>query len=191
MSLYMAKKVNFACISASIGGNFPKRQILHFPRMQYERCRLGYHRSYNEGHFTWGTKHLSTVSRLPLEEIPASFTLRTLHHENSLGFMESNIGYASLETWELTMLCGVRYCSRSYEILGIHYALWSQIWAMFLWNRENSLGFMKYVLFLSNPANSLGFMESDIDSFSTEPWGLTWLHGVRYRLYFSRLVRTH
>jgi len=108
---------------------------------------------YNEGHFTWGTKYSSTVSRLPLEEILASFTLRTFHHENSLDFMESNIGYASLESWELPMLCGARYCSCSYEILGTHYALWIQIWAKFLRNHENSLGFMKYVLFQSNPAD--------------------------------------
>jgi hypothetical protein len=153
----MANKVNFACISASIGGNFRKRPILHFTRMRFKRCRVGCHRSYNEGHYTWGIKYLSTVSLLPLEEIPASFTLRTLHHENSLGFMESNIGYASLESWELTMLCGFRYCSCSYEILRTHYALWSQIWAMLLWNHKNSLGSMKYVLFLSILRTHLDF----------------------------------
>lgn len=192
MSLYMANKVNFACSSTSIGGSSRKRQILHFPRMRYKRCRLGCHRSIMKVTLLGEQSTFRLFCRLLLEEIPASFTLRTFHHENSQDFMESIIGYASLESWELTMLCGVRYCSCScsYEILGTHYVLWSQIRAMFLSNHENSLGFMKYVLFLSNPANSLGFMKSDIDSVSTESWELTWLHGVRYGLYFYRLLRT-
>jgi len=72
-----------------------------------------------------------------------------------------------------------------------HYALWSPILFMFLWN----------------PGNSLSIMKSDMCYIPTEPWKLTRLYevrfvsiefceltriyGVRCRLYFYGILRTH